>query len=128
MLLALLLSGCLNQTQTIDSQKNLSQVSVQVQIIGKDNVVSFSKQISVQSGTNALTALKTISDLNIESKEYAGMGTFVTAINGVAGDSEYFWALYVNDKFADKAIDKYVLDADTKISWKLEKIDYGKLS
>jgi len=99
-----------------------------VQIIGKDNVVSFSKQISVQSGTNALTALKSISDLNIESKEYAGMGTFVTAINGVAGDSEYFWALYVNDKFADKAIDKYVLDADTKISWKLEKIDYGKLS
>jgi len=118
----------LNQTQTIEIQKNPSQVSVQFQLIGKDNSLIFSKSISVQNGTNALAALKTIPDLNIDSKEYARMGTFVNAINGIKGDNEYFWSLYVNDKFADKAIDKYVLDADTKITWKFEKIDYSKLS
>lgn len=81
--------------------------------------------ISIEKGKNALEAVKQTAD--VKTKTYIGMGSLITAINGLQPDTEHYWALYVDGKYADKSIDAYIIDKDTSIEIKLEKIDFSKM-
>ncbi len=83
------------------------------------------RAISVEKGINALEALKQVA--SVEAKTYVGMGSLVIGINNLKPDSEHYWALYVDGKFADKAIDAYTIENDITIEMKMEKIDFSKM-
>lgn len=71
-------------------------------------------------GKNALELLKATH--NVETKEYSGIGEFVTSIDGVAPDANHFWALYVNGSQTQVGAGSYMTKNGEVIEWKLEEI------
>src|SRR3989338_3075173 len=126
LLLAVLLSGCTSQTAT-NSGLNTETAKAAIKIIDANGNEIFGKTIDFAKGSNGLNVLEN-SGLQVEAKTYVGMGSMVTGINGITADSAHYWALYVNGAYADKAIDAYILNSDTAIELRLEKIDFSKLS
>jgi len=57
----------------------------------------------------------------IEYDQYE-FGTFVTSINGKASTNQFYWALYINDEYAQEASDKIVLKTGDKVEWKWEEV------
>ncbi len=112
-LISLLLLGCPN------TNHNNEKINVKVEVYDGIHKL-FDEEIQVNKGTNGLEA--TIQVANNVEYQSSAFGVFVTSIGGVESDSEHYWALYVNGEYANKAIDKYILNEDTAITWKLEKI------
>ncbi|MFH1896406.1 MAG: DUF4430 domain-containing protein [bacterium] len=55
-------------------------------------------------------------EINYSDSEF---GVFVKAIAGVENTTEKFWQFWVNNKFADKAADRYELkNGDIIVEWK----------
>jgi hypothetical protein len=73
-----------------------------------------------EEGKKALTILK--SSYQVETQTFAGAGEFVTAINGIKGDSKNFWAFYVNGKQAEVGAGQYTTKSSDLIEWKYEAI------
>ncbi len=73
-------------------------------------------------GRNALELLK--SHHQVETQEFSGLGEFVISIDGIAPDSQHFWAFYVDGKQAQVGASAYVTKDGEQIEWKLEKIEY----
>lgn len=71
-------------------------------------------------GKTALELLK--ASHNVETKEFSGVGEFVASIDGVAPDSQHFWAFNVNGKMADVGAGAYATKPSDQIEWKLELI------
>lgn len=57
----------------------------------------------------------------VEYDQYE-FGAFITSINGKASTSEFYWALYVNDEYAQEASDKIVLKVGDQVEWKWEEV------
>ncbi len=72
------------------------------------------------AGKTALELLK--AKYTVETKEFAGLGEFVTAINGVAADDKHFWAFYINQEMAQVGASQYAAKYGDQIVWKLEEI------
>ncbi len=49
-------------------------------------------------------------------------GVFVTAINQQQSSADYYWALYVNDEYAQVASDKIELKIGDKVEWRWEQV------
>jgi hypothetical protein len=83
----------------------------------KENGVSY-------DGRNDKTALELLKDGHkVETKEYSGMGEFVTSIDGVAAeDGKNFWAFYVNGQMAAEGASTYKTKDGEKIEWRLDAI------
>lgn len=111
-----LLSGCLNQSEEQGSGKE----KLPVQIIINFGDKNISKEIMIEKGKNGLQAME-LAGIKLEKKAFP-TGSFITAIEGKPQTQGYFWALYVNEKFADKSIDSYKITKKTIIEWKYEKI------
>lgn len=56
--------------------------------------------IATESGQLALDLLR--SQTEVETEDYGSAGEFVTSINGLAGNNEYYWAFYLNNEYAEK--------------------------
>ena len=122
---ALLMSGCTEPTSDYPTQENgleIGYVSATL-IIEKDNEDVLVKTVQIENGKNGLQAMQE-AGIKFESQYYPGAGTFVTSIMDAKGDQQYYWALYVDGKYAEKSIDAYVLDDDTEIKWIYEAIDF----
>ncbi len=52
------------------------------------------------SGQIALDLIQ--ENATIETKDYGEAGKFVNSINGLEGNSNYYWAFYLNDKYAEQ--------------------------
>jgi|SRR3989344_3844189 len=75
-----------------------------------------------EDGRSALEILK--EKYTVETKEFTGIGEFVTSINGLkAEDNKNFWAFYVNGKQANEGAGSYKTKNGDIIEWKLEKIN-----
>ena len=97
-------------------------------ILEKDNEIIYNETHEIEKGTNAFDAiLELFGEENIEYQEYVGMGIFVNSINGIAGDSEHYWALYINGEYAEKAINAHFFDEDMEVKWVYEEIDLSQL-
>lgn len=57
----------------------------------------------------------------VEYDQY-DFGAFITSINGKASTNEFYWALYVNDEYAQEASDKIVLKAGDQVEWRWEEV------
>jgi len=123
LLLAILLLGCTSTGQT--SLPTAEKAIATIKVIDAQGTEIVNKPISIEKGKNGLDALKEVA--NVEAKTYAGMGSLVIGINGLKPDAQHYWALYVNEKYADKAIDAYTIDKDITIEMKMEKIDLSKM-
>lgn len=81
-------------------------------------VLEFSFEAS-ESGITALDVTKT--NATVELKQY-DFGAMVVSINDYKADNAHFWGLYVNDKLADMAADKMVVNKNDRVRWKYETI------
>lgn len=71
-------------------------------------------------GKTALELLK--ANHRVETKNYAGLGEFVTGIDGKMADHKHFWAFYANGKMAQEGAGAYLTRDGEFIEWKLEEI------
>lgn len=77
------------------------------------------KYTAVKDGQTPFSLLKDNEDVDYEQYDF---GVFVTAINGQKADSNYFWALYVEDEFAQLASDKIELNKGDQVEWRWEEV------
>lgn len=128
MLAAILASGCISQTSNYPTSEPVIETGFvsAAFVVEKNNEVILYKTVRVQKGTNGLDAMKE-AGINFESGYYVGMGSYIKSIMGAEGDNYYYWALYVDGKYADKAIDAYILNKNIEIKWVYEKVDYSMM-
>ncbi|HYE22627.1 MAG TPA: DUF4430 domain-containing protein [Verrucomicrobiae bacterium] len=99
--------------QSIVSDTELSQLPDQ-------GTAQTSVRYNGQDGKNAMELLK--ASHQVETKDYAGLGEFVTGIDGVDSDSTTFWSFYVNGTQSTVGASQYVTKNSDVIEWKLEEI------
>jgi hypothetical protein len=68
----------------------------------------------------AMDRLETEGGFSYESRNYSGLGAFVTAINGRTSGSGQYWILYVNGAKSSTGISATRLRQGDVIEWKLE--------
>lgn len=78
--------------------------------------------IKVQPGQTVLDIMRektTAENISFESKEYSGMGTLITSINGrTNGDRKNYWQYWVNNSKPNVGADAYKLQGGELIEWK----------
>jgi len=110
------------QTPQIFVQNDKSDQSVAENVYKSDQEVKNNLFVSYQ-GEDGKSALELLKKSNTtETKEYKGLGEFVTSINGLAGDKENFWSFYVNGKQAQVGASSYITKSTDLIEWKYEKV------
>ena len=118
-----ILSGCsLNDQNTATStpSDNLEPTStVEVQPIGSP--VTEHQFTATQDEQTALELLQ--SQASIETTEYGEAGQFVTSIDGVAADSQHYWAFYLNDQYAEAGASQTILKSGDTIKFVYETIN-----
>lgn len=65
--------------------------------------------------------LQTESGFVYEYRNYAGLGAFVTTINGRASTGDMVWILYVRGEKSSTGISSTRIRSGDVIEWKLEK-------
>lgn len=80
--------------------------------------------IATKDGQNALELVQ--SQVTAETKDYGDAGKFVTSINGLAGSSEYYWAFYLNGKYAETGASKTTLKKGDTIKFVYEAVQFNK--
>lgn len=72
------------------------------------------------NGQNGQTAYVLLTkNHNVVSKNYSGLGQFVTEIDGVKPSASNYWGFYVNGKPSDVGASQYKTKNGDKIEWKL---------
>ena len=66
--------------------------------------------------------------IKFEYTDYGLAGVLIDSIMSISSDSRYYWALYVDGKYAETSIDKYVVDSALEVKWVYEEIDFLKFS
>lgn len=104
--------------QTLENQRQQIQVSHFVESVDKgDQLFNY----YVDENKTALDLLK--SGHEVETKTFAGVGEYVTVINGAKeSPGKNFWALYVNGAQAQTGASDYKPKNGDKIVWQLEEI------
>ena len=64
-------------------------------------------------------ALMNISDLKIEASS-SQYGEFITSMNGVAQQGDYYWNYYVNGTYATVGVSNYTIQDNDQIKFALE--------
>ncbi|MFH1587447.1 MAG: DUF4430 domain-containing protein [Candidatus Diapherotrites archaeon] len=107
-----LTTGCTEESPSGE----MTTVSISVDYLGTDLV---NASVEVAQGSNGLDAMKKVTEVQYQDSAY---GAFVQGIGGVESDDFYYWALYVNGSYADRAIDQYEMEEGMEILWKFEEI------
>ncbi|KUK79609.1 MAG: Uncharacterized protein XD95_0266 [Microgenomates bacterium 39_7] len=69
------------------------------------------------------TPLELISEDNDVEFDKYDFGVFVTDINGQQSNNEYYWAVYINGKYAQQSSDQIELQVGDLVEWRWEKIE-----
>lgn len=101
---------------------NLKSQVIQLQATeAKNDILKNGVSYQGQNDKTALDLLK--NGYKVETKDFAGMGEFVTAIDSVESeDGKNFWAFYVDGKMAAEGAGTYKTKDGEKIEWRLEEI------
>jgi hypothetical protein len=70
---------------------------------------------------DAMDRLQNESGFTYAYKNYAGLGSFVTTINGRASTGDFVWILYVDGEKSSTGISSTRIRSGDVIEWKLEK-------
>ena len=71
---------------------------------------------SIPSGTDALAMLKLKHD--VSGREYAGIGFFITGIDGTNQDKGHSWLFFVDGKPASSSAGNTIIKEDTQIEFR----------
>lgn len=99
-------------TNTTDDTTSVAKQQTSIELVANQT----------DEGKTALDVLKN-SGAQVETKSYGDAGSFITAINGVAGDASNYWSFYVNDQYAQQAADKTEVKQGDRIKFIYEKVD-----
>lgn len=81
--------------------------------------------LTAVNSQNALDLLQ--ENTNVETEEFAGMGTMVKAINGLAADAQHYWGIYINGEYAQQGIAATQLEAGDQLQLRYETIEAAQL-
>jgi hypothetical protein len=84
------------------------------------------KQIELTATKSGQTPFSLLIDKrDVEYDQYEA-GVFVTAINDLSANDNYYWAFYVNGQYAQKAADQVQLESGDQVKWVYEQIDQAE--
>lgn len=114
LVLTFISAGCLGQPRTGKEGKIYQNAEKQLQ----------NTQSVKYEGETGRTALEILKErYTVETKEFSGIGEYVTSINGKKEDAgKNFWAFYVNGKQSQVGASQYPTKTGEVIEWKLELI------
>jgi hypothetical protein len=115
-------------TAAVETSNNANEISNLQSSV--DKLSGEAKQDGIRSsgvsyeGQNDKTALELLKDkYQVDTKEFSGVGEFVSAIEGVAAeDGKNFWAFYVDGQMATEGAGTYKTKDGEKIEWRLDEI------
>ncbi len=113
-----------NQTQetqeldAISDEAEQEEASPSADIFGREYQLTASQ--SGQTPFELITA-----EEEVEYEEFDA-GVFINSINNLAGNKDFYWALYVNDEYAQKAADKIELEPGDTALFSYEEIELDK--
>ncbi len=81
----------------------------------------FEKQVEVEIGANGFKAIQE-SGLEFEYTDYGEMGVFIESIEGTKPAQDEFWKLFVNGEEAQVGVSSVLIDKNTLLEWKIEKV------
>ncbi|HEX8591607.1 MAG TPA: DUF4430 domain-containing protein [Candidatus Paceibacterota bacterium] len=79
--------------------------------------------LTAPAGATLETALDTLmaqGGFSYKKRVHQGLGSFVTEINGRAGDGDHYWILYVNGVKSPTGISATRIRSSDRFEWKLE--------
>lgn len=91
------------------------QVTLELSIEDADSGLSLEATRKVPQGTTALEAMR--ATVALETKEYEGLGLFVTRLCGVAPAKGKFWSPEVDGEKSTVGIARIKLEKDTRLRW-----------
>lgn len=115
------LIGCTQQQALInlpEKQEQKSTISVSFEVTANDRTL-VDKALELKPPVNAFEALKQATKVEYEQYPF---GVFITSVAGLKAGTGQYWAIYVNDLYAEKGIDQFELTKDTKMKLVLEEI------
>jgi hypothetical protein len=118
----LFIFGC---TQAIldNSPDYVEPVYTTIRIVDENNETVFFDDVETTPGTNAFELMKEVFGSKLKYQEYAGIGVFIEEINDIAPSEDSFFKLYVDGQEAQRGISTYIIEEDTIIEWRIEKIN-----
>jgi len=119
----LFIFGC-TSSQNV-SVVDANSVNVEVRLIDFSGVLVLGKNINSNLGVNAFDLMKSNFDVNYI--DYP-TGPFVTNVNNLDFNKDYYLALYVDGNYADKGINGYTINKNMLIEWKVESLSAFGLS
>jgi hypothetical protein len=90
------------------------------QLSTANNTITESYEFTAEEAGETPFSLLT-ENTEVKSDQY-DFGVFVKAINQQASNSDYYWALYVNEEYAQKAADQIDLNVGDKVEWRWEQV------
>lgn len=110
---SVILAGCSRQVSPVDQQP--------VEAVLQESAVEIVIPVE-QDGQTALDATRQSAE--VAYKEY-DFGVMVESINGVKADASHYWALYVNDEYAQAGASQMSVKTGDVVRWSLEEIQGG---
>ncbi len=103
---------------------SLVSAGCSIKKVNKDSQTSQTSAIQYpgKSGSSALNLLR--EKYRVETQSFA-TGEFVKSINGVAPDTNHYWAYFVNGQQSTVSASQYITKDGESIEWKLEQISPG---
>lgn len=75
--------------------------------------------IATEDGQSPFSLLLASEDVEYDQYDF---GVFVTSINNQQSDPNYYWALYINEEYAQSASDQIELERGDQVEWRWEEI------
>jgi hypothetical protein len=119
-----LISGC---THTATSSPDDTTPKSEISNSQSDDIIQNEDQPPRQYTFSATKDGQTAFDLldsqtEIEADDYGDAGMFVTSINGLAGDSDHYWAFYVNGEYGQTGASQTELELGDTIDFIYEEV------
>ena len=95
--------------------------NITVLVFNKEAKEVYNEKIKTKE-TNLLKALKGIDNLELTTKT-GDYGEYITTINKLIEEDNYYWNYYVNDEYATVGVSNYEIKNKDVFTFKLEKFE-----
>lgn len=118
----IVLSACL---PTMQAQPEMAPAQeAQVLEENTDAVVEENNNIVLSAEVEGQTAFELLQANHEVEAEQFDFGVFIKSIDGLAGSDDYYWALYVNEEYAQQGADQTVLTVGDTVEFRYEEVTY----
>lgn len=81
--------------------------------------------VAEEEGQIALDLIE--SEVAVETQDFGEAGMFIKSVEGLASDESHYWAVYVNDEYAQVGVSQLELNKGDELKLVYEKIDPAQL-